>query len=228
MMPADADTVASRTNVPSVKPRWRGVSHHYGFFVALALGAFAVGLAPFGIATFAAVLYSVGLVAMFGVSALYHRGTWSTAQAARMLKLDHTTIFLMIAGTCTAVALLAIDGVFGVVVLAAVWSITAFGIVVEWTPWRAPQGYVTTVYLMLGWVGALGVVGLWSSTGITGVALIAAGGVLYTVGAIVHATHRPDPWPTVFGYHEIFHAFVIGGALLHYIALTALVFPLGA
>jgi len=212
----------------SVKPRLRGVSHFYGFFVALGLGTVAIVIAPAGIATFAAVVYSVGLVAMFGASALYHRPAWTAAQAARFLKLDHTAIFVMIAGTCTAVALLAIDGLIGVIVLVAVWAITALGIVFEWSPLRAPQGYVTAVYLTLGWIGALGVAGLWATTGLLGVALIAVGGVLYTVGAIIHAAHRPDPWPTVFGYHEIFHAFVIGGAVLHYIAVTALVLPRGA
>jgi hemolysin III len=192
------------------------------------LGVVTVADAPAGTATTAAVVYAGALVAMFGASALYHLPAWEANQAARLLQLDHTTIFLMIAGTCTPIALLAIDGPLGTVVLALVWAIAAVGIVFEWIPVRAPRGYVTAVYLALGWVGVLGIGGLWESTGAEGVLLVAGGGVLYTVGAVVHAARRPDPWPAVFGYHEIFHAFVIAAALLHWCAIEFLVLPLGA
>jgi hemolysin III len=216
------------TPITPITPRLRGVSHFYGFFVALALGAFAVASAPAGTATFGAVVYACGLAGMFGASALYHLPAWSPRRSARFLKLDHTTIFVMIAGTCTPIALLAIDGIMGTVVLVAVWAIALGGIVFEWLPVTAPRGYVTTVYLTIGWIGALGTFGLWESTGLLGVILVAAGGLLYTVGAVVHATHRPDPWPEVFGFHEIFHALVIAAAALHYAAITSLVLPLGA
>ena len=211
-----------------VKPALRGVSHFYACFVAVALGTVTVATAPAGTATVAAAVYAAALVGMFTSSALYHRPTWNAAQAARFLKVDHTAIFLMIAGTSTPIALLAISGTLGTVVLALVWTIALGGIVFEWLPVHAPRGYVTAVYLALGWIGVLGLEGLWESTGIEGVLLVAAGGVLYTIGAIVHAARRPDPWPRVFGYHELFHAFVIAAALLHWCAIEFLVLPLGA
>ncbi len=210
------------------KPLLRGVSHLYACGVAVVLGVITVVSAPAGTATVAALVYACALVAMFGASALYHRPAWTAPQAARLLALDHTAIFLMIAGTCTPIALLAIEGTLGTVVLVLVWTVAAAGIVFEWLPTRAPRGYVTAVYLGLGWIGVLGLGGLWETTGAEGVLLVAGGGILYTIGAVVHATRRPDPWPTMFGYHEIFHAFVIAAALLHWCAIQFLVLPLGA
>jgi hemolysin III len=212
---------------PTVKPRLRGISHLYACGVAVVLGTVAVVTAPAGTATVAAVVYAAGMVAMFGASALYHRPRWSDANAARFLKLDHTAIFVMIAGTSTPIALLAVGGTLGDVMLALVWSIAVAGIVFEWLPLPAPPGYVTAVYLTLGWIGVIGLGGMWDTTGAEGVALVAGGGVLYTIGAVVHATHRPDPWPLVFGFHEIFHAFVIVAALAHWVAIEFLVLPLG-
>jgi hemolysin III len=219
--PASASPVAA---LP--KPTLRGVSHFYGMFVALVAAIVLVASAPAGLATFAAAVYGTTLVGMFGASALYHRGNWAPATAARLLQLDHTAIFLLIAGTYTPIALLAVDGALRVATLVAVWSVAAAGIVFEWLPVPAPRGYVTTVYLSLGWIGAFAFVPLWEQTGVLGVALVAGGGLAYTIGAIVHAARKPDPWPEVFGYHEIFHLFVIGAAAMHYCAIAFLVLPL--
>ena len=185
-----------------------------------------VATAPSGLATFAATVYALTLVGMFGASALYHRGNWSPPTARRLLQLDHTAIFLLIAGTYTPIALLAMHGTEQVVTLSAVWLVAAAGIVFEWMPIPAPRGYVTTVYMFLGWIGAFAFVPLYEETGWWGVALIAGGGLCYTIGAIVHAARRPDPWPETFGYHEIFHVFVILAALMHYCAIAFLVLPL--
>jgi hemolysin III len=209
------------------KPRLRGVSHLYAFFASVLLGTVLVVTAPPGLATFGAAVYASALVGMFGASALYHRPEWSPGRARWFLKLDHTAIFLVIAGTATPILLLTSDGAMRTVLLFAVWSITVGGIVYEWLPGTAPRGYVTTVYLVLGWVGIVALGDLWRRTGIAGVALVLGGGVLYTTGAIVHAARRPDPWPHVFGYHEIFHVLVIAAALLHYLALAFCVLPLG-
>jgi hemolysin III len=208
------------------KPRLRGVSHFYALFVALVAAVVVVATAPAGLATFAATVYACTLVGMFAASALYHRGNWSPPTARRLLQLDHTAIFLVIAGTYTPVALLAMDGAERVLILSAVWLITVAGIVFEWMPVPAPRGYVTTVYLFLGWIGAFAFVPLYDATGWLGVGLIALGGVCYTIGAIVHAARWPDPWPATFGYHEIFHVFVILAALLHYCAIAFVVLPL--
>jgi hemolysin III len=219
-----APTIPGLAQLP--KPRFRGTSHFYALFVAVVAAVALVASAPAGLATFAAVVYATTLVGMFGASALYHRGTWSPTTATRLLQLDHTAIFLLIAGTYTPIALLAMEGRTRVVILTAVWVIALAGIVFEWLPYPAPRGYVTTVYLGLGWLGAFAFVPLYDSTGWAGVLLLAGGGLCYTIGAVVHAAHRPDPWPETFGYHEIFHVFVILAALMHYCAIAFLVLPL--
>jgi hemolysin III len=220
----------SRTSVHALylpKPRYRGASHFYALFVAVVAAVVLVVTAPGGLPTFAAALYATSLVGMFGASALYHRGTWSLPTAKRLLQLDHTAIFMLIAGTYTPIALLAMDGTARVATLVAVWGVATAGIVFEWMPIPAPRGYVTTVYLCLGWIGAFSFVPLYDATGWEGVVLIAGGGLLYMIGAIVHAARRPDPWPETFGYHEIFHVFVILAAAVQYCAIAFLVLPLG-
>jgi hemolysin III len=210
-----------------VKPRLRGVSHRYAFFASIAFAIALITSAATGLPRFGATVYGVTLVGMFGASALYHGPKWPPHRARRFLQLDHTAIFLFIAGTTTPMVLLTNHGRVRVLVLGLAWAIALGGIVYEWLPVRPPRGYVTTVYLVIGWVGLLAIGGLWDSTGIAGVALVAAGGALYTVGAIVHAARRPDPWPQVFGYHEVFHLLVIGAAVLHYCAIAFYVLPLG-
>jgi hemolysin III len=208
------------------KPRFRGVSHFYALFVAVVAAVALVATAPPGLATFGAAVYATSLVGMFGASALYHRGTWSLTTARRLLQLDHTAIFLLIAGTYTPIALLATTGATQILTLTAVWTVACAGIVFEWLPIPAPRGYVTTVYIGLGWIGAFAFVPVYEHTGWWGVGLLAGGGLCYMVGAIVHAARKPDPWPEVFGYHEIFHVFVILAALLQYCAIAFLVLPL--
>jgi hemolysin III len=208
------------------KPRFRGVSHFYALFVAVVAAVALVATAPPGLATFGAAVYATSLVGMFGASALYHRGTWSLTTARRLLQLDHTAIFVLIAGTYTPIALLATTGATQILTLTAVWTVAFAGIVFEWLPIPAPRGYVTTVYIGLGWIGAFAFVPVYENTGWWGVGLLAGGGLCYMVGAIVHAARKPDPWPEVFGYHEIFHVFVILAALLQYCAIAFLVLPL--
>lgn len=208
------------------KPRYRGASHFYALFVAIIAAIALVVTAPPGLAMLAAAVYALTLVGMFGASALYHRGNWSPETARHLLKLDHTAIFLLIAGTYTPIALLTMDGAERAAILTAVWLVAAAGILFEWLPYPAPRGYVTTVYLCLGWLGAFAFVPLHDATGWGGVVLVAGGGLCYTIGAIVHAARRPDPWPETFGYHEIFHGFVILAATLHYCAIAFLVLPM--
>jgi hemolysin III len=208
------------------KPRYRGTSHFYALFVAVVAAVVLVATAPEGLATVGAAVYGTTLVGMFGASALYHRGTWEVTTAKRLLQLDHTAIFLMIAGTYTPIALLAMHGGGRVAILAAVWTVALAGIVFEWLPVPAPRGYVTSVYMGLGWLGAFAFVPLYDATGWAGVLLVAGGGLCYSIGAVVHAARRPDPWPDTFGYHEIFHVFVILAAVLHYCAIAFLVLPL--
>jgi len=221
-----ASSTAGAGITVSPKPLLRGVSHLYSLFVAIVAAIALVATSPDEpSATVGATIYAVTLVGMFATSALYHRGNWSLPIARRLLKLDHTAIFLLIAGTYTPIALLATGGTTRVLTLTLVWLAAAGGITFEWTPIPAPRGYVTTVYLVTGSIGAFGLASLWNHVGTGGVALVAGGGLCYAVGAIVHAARRPDPWPTVFGYHEIFHALVIIAAVMHYCAIAFLVLP---
>ena len=202
------------------------MSHEWAFFLFLGTGIALVLAAPAGEATFASVVYASSVCALFGASALYHRITWVSATARRwMRRVDHSMIFLLIAGTYTPFALLALDGTIATVILIAVWSGAAAGIVLNLVWIDAPKWVTALVYITLGWIAVAAFPELVSGVGITGTALVAVGGVLYTVGAVIYARRRPDPAPAVFGYHEIFHLLVIAAAALHYAAVAFVVLP---
>ena len=181
--------------------------------------------APAGEPTACAAVYAFGITAMLGASALLHRGTWRVEQARKLTKVDHTAIYLMIAGTATPMALLAMTGWVQVLVFGAVWLGALVGIVLEWAWYVPPKGWVTTVYITLGWVAIIGFPQLWANIGPAGFTLALLGGTCYTVGAIIHAARRPDPFPAVFGYHEIFHVFVLVAVVSHFVAIAWFVLP---
>jgi hemolysin III len=217
-----ADAKAATTEaIEKVKPRLRGVSHQWAFFAALVAGAALVWAAPPGTPTLAAAIYAGSLAALLGTSALYHRVNWRRPRArAWMRRLDHSMIFLLIAGTLTPFALLVIQGSLATTLLIAVWAGAAAGIVVEMIWVEAPKWVSVVVYLAVGWIGALGFPAIAVEAGLGAAALIAAGGVMYTAGAIVYARQSPDPRPAVFGYHEIFHLLVIAAAIAHFAAVA--------
>jgi hemolysin III len=209
-----------------VKPRLRGVFHQWAFFVALVAGAALVIAAPSGRATFASSVYAVSVVAMFGASALYHRVDWRSLAARRwMRRLDHSMIYLLIAGTYTPFALLVLDGRLARAVLIAVWGGAAVGITLKLLWPDTPKWLTASVYIVLGWVAVIAFPELAEHLGLVGMTLVAGGGVLYTAGAVVYALRRPDPAPAVFGYHEIFHVLVIAAAALQYVAVAAYALP---
>jgi hemolysin III len=207
------------------KPRLRGVVHQWSFFVALIAGALLVAIAPTALARLAAGIYAFGLCALLGASALYHRGNWSARVEPWMRRLDHSMIFVLIAGTYTPIALLALHGTFARVLLFAVWAGAAAGIVFSVLWIEAPAWLVAIVYVALGWFLVAAFPAVLDSVGPVGFGLIAGGGLLYTVGAVVYARARPDPIPTVFGYHEVFHVLVVAAAALHYAAIVGFVLP---
>jgi hemolysin III len=210
------------------KPRLRGVSHEWAFFLSLGAGGALVIAAPTARATLAVAIYAASLSALLGVSALYHRVTWRRPEIRRwMRRLDHSMIFLLIAGTVTPFAVLVLDGPWASTLLVAVWAGAAAGIVVELIWVDAPKWATTAVYLSVGWIGLLGFPGIVVNAGLGAGALIAVGGLLYTVGAIVYARQRPDPNPAVFGYHEIFHLLVIAAAAAHFAAIAIYALPAG-
>lgn len=211
-----------------VKPRLRGVSHQWAFFVALVAGTVLVVAAPAGRATFAAGVYAASVAAMFGASALYHRINWRSVSARRwMRRLDHSMIYVLIAGTYTPFALLVLDGGLARAILITVWSGAAIGIALKMLWPDTPKWLTAAVYVALGWVAIAAFPQLAGELGVLGMSLIAGGGVLYTAGAVVYALRRPDPAPAVFGYHEIFHVLVIAAAVLQYVAVAAYALPAG-
>ena len=163
---------------------------------------------------------------LFGTSALYHRVNWRSVAARRwMRRLDHSAIFLLIAGSYTPFALLVLDGTLADVILVVVWAGAIGGIVLKLVWIDAPKWLVAVIYVALGWVAVAATPELVDELGITGAAMVGLGGLLYTVGAVVYARRRPDPIPEVFGYHEVFHLLVIVAAALQYAVIAFWVLP---
>ncbi len=209
-----------------VKPKLRGVSHEWAFFASLFFGAALILLASTPKATLAVAIYAVSLSALFGTSALYHRVNWKRPNVRRwMRRLDHSMIFFLIAGTYTPFALLALHGTLATAILVVVWVGAIAGAVVEMIWIEHPKWASALIYLALGWVAVVCFPELWSSLGVAGGMLVVAGGALYTAGAVVYATQRPNPNPAIFGYHEVFHLFVIAAALAHFSAIAFFALP---
>ena len=207
------------------KPRLRGVIHQYAFFVALVLGALLVALAPAGRARFAAAVYALSVAGLLGTSALYHRRDWTVRARMWMRRLDHSMIFVLIAGTYTPFALLVLHGGLAKTILIVVWAGAVGGTVLNVFWVRAPKGVTAAVYVALGWVAVAAMPQMTRAIGPVGVGLIMLGGVLYTAGAVIYALRRPNPVPGVFGYHEVFHALVVAAAAAHFAAVAAYALP---
>jgi hemolysin III len=217
---AAADVVAK------VKPRLRGVIHEYSFFAAIALGALLVWQANGGRETAAMAIYAAGICGLFGVSALYHRVTWRPRARAWMRRLDHSMIFVFIAASFTPFALLVLQGPLATAILAVIWGGALAGVVLSLLWIGAPKWVSALVYVALGMVGIVTAPDMWQELGWLPVAGVALGGALYTAGAVIYATGRPDPVPAVFGYHEVFHSLVTGAAATHYAVIAFAVLPL--
>ena len=214
--------------IAKVKPRLRGVSHEWAFFLSLGLGAALIVAAEGTRATVAVAIYSVSLSALFGVSALYHRITWQRPEARRwMRRLDHTMIFFLIAGTVTPFALLVMEPPLATALLVAVWGGALAGTIVELIWVDHPKWVAVVVYVAVGLIGAIGFPAIIAEAGVAAGVLIAAGGLLYVTGAVIYALQRPDPSPNVFGYHEIFHVLVIAAAATHFAAVAFFALPAG-
>jgi hemolysin III len=217
---ATADAIAL------VKPKLRGVSHEWAFFVSLGFGSALIILAKTPEATLAVTIYAVSLWALLGTSALYHRVNWRRPTARQwMRRLDHSMIFFLIAGTYTPFALLVLNGALADAILVVVWTGAIAGAIVEMIWIDHPKWVAALIYLALGWVAVAAFPELWRSMGVAGTLLVAGGGLLYTAGAVVYATQRPNPNPAVFGYHEVFHLLVIAAAVAHFSAIAFFALP---
>jgi hemolysin III len=204
-----------------LKPRLRGVLHQWAFAVSLLAGIGSVLEATSVRARVAVAVYALSVTALFGTSALYHRVDWRTLRARRrMRRFDHTMIFVLIAGTYTPFALLVLHGALGVVILVAVWSAALAGAVFKLVWIDAPAWLGSTLYILIGWIAVVATPELVDRLGIPAVAALALGGILYSAGGVIYARKRPDPAPSVFGYHEVFHALVIAAAALQYLVVV--------
>ena len=211
-----------------LKPRLRGVLHEAAFAVSLVTGTALVCLAEPGRARLAATVYAVSVALLFGTSAAYHRGPWTGRAYDVMKRLDHSMIFILIAGTYTPFALLLLEGTARWVVFSIVWGGALAGVVLRNAVRRPARWLFVALYLALGWV-ALGVLPqLKEAGGWPVVVLLLVGGALYTAGAIVFALQRPDPSPRWFGFHEVFHAFTLAAFVTHYIAVSFATYGAGA
>jgi hemolysin III len=211
-----------------VKPKLRGWIHQGAFPVSVLAGAILVIAASDGRERLALAIYAVSLSALLGTSALYHRVNWKRPRARLwMRRLDHSMIFLLIAGTLTPFALLVLDGPLANAILIAAWGGAAAGIVVELVWVDSPKWVSVAVYLGVGWIGAVAFPAIVAQAGLGAGILIAFGGLLYTIGAVIYAMQRPDPNPRVFGYHEIFHVLVVAAAAAHFVAIALYASPSG-
>ena len=201
-------------------PRLRGVTHAYAFWLALAAAITLIVITPAGAPRMAAAVYGAGLCALFGGSGLYHRWRWHPRWRPILRRIDHSTIYVFIAACYTPVALLVLDGRLRWAVLVTVWVGAALGVAFSVAWISAPRALSAATYIALGWVAAICFPQLSEALPLTPMILIAAGGVLYTVGAVIFALGRPNPWPRTFGFHEIFHVFVILAAVAHFVAMA--------
>jgi hemolysin III len=205
---------------PLIVPRLRGVSHSVAFLLAIAAATIVIVLAPAGRATVAVAIYGTGLMALFGASALYHRWPGPAHLKPVLRRVDHSTIFVFIAACYTPIALIVLHGALRWVVLAVAWSGAAAGVALSIGAPRAPRYLVAASYLALGWVVLIAVPQMLAKLGPVPLILLAAGGLLYSAGAVIYALQRPDPWPRTFGFHEIFHVLVILAATVQYIVVV--------
>ena len=221
--PAEAIAAA----VAELKPRLRGWLHAYAAAISIASGVALIAVAAAlrgGPAAASTSIYAATVTLLFGTSAIYHRLNWSPRAHAVMRRLDHSMIFVFIAGTYTPIAALTLPNSSALAVLVVVWTGALFGVGLQ-TAWpTAPRWLSVPCYIALGWVAVFILPDLLHNGGVAAFTLIVAGGLIYTVGAVVYGVKRPNPYPGTFGFHEVFHACTLLAALCHYVAIWLAVF----
>ena len=210
-----------------MRPRFRGVLHLVALFAACVIGAFFVAYADGGRVTVAASIFAASVVTMLAVSALYHRVTWGPRARPWLRRADHAGVYFLIAGTYTPVGLLSLHGPLQRIVLGIVWGGAAAAALTKFCWVRAPKWLSVALGIALGWVGVAAMPQLERHAGPGAVGLLAAGGLAYTAGAIVYARRKPDPIPSVFGYHEVFHALTLVALACQYTAIAFFVVKVG-
>ena len=202
------------------RPVWRGKMHSWTFFASIPAGIALIVLAQGAAATVGAAIYSATLLLLFGTSAAYHRLAQSERARSIMQRLDHSMIYLLIAGTYVPLCLVAMPRSWGIPMLAIIGTLAAIGVVLKLAFFHGARYVSHSLYVVMGWVAIVAVPVLIDSLTTVQFALIVAGGVAYTIGMPVLLTRRPNPWPTTFGYHEVWHLLTVIAAGLHFAAVA--------
>ncbi|MDA0184382.1 hemolysin III family protein [Solirubrobacter phytolaccae] len=213
-------TSPATTAAEELVPLLRGRLHAYAFWAALLAAAALVALAPSSTARAACAIYGTALCALFAISALYHRWRWDPRWRPLMRRLDHSTIHIFIAASTTPLALLVLDGQLQTFVLTCSWLGALGGIVLSVAWIDAPRALVALSYVLVGWAALIGIPQMVDRLPATPLILLASGAVLYIGGALVYATRRPNPWPRVCGFHEVFHGLVVAAAVTHFVTMA--------
>ncbi len=206
------------------KPLLRGHFHQSAFFAAMGAGAMLIAWAPAGALSFYAAIYTLGLGTLFGISALYHRPTWGPVGRRWMRRFDHSGIFFFIGVTFTPICRLGLPGSKGIQMLNLIWMGCSVGIAQSMLWLKAPKWWVATLCVIVGWLAFPFMAELNASMGLVNTQLLFLGGLIYTIGAAIYALRRPDPIPTHFGYHEIFHLLVVIASIMHFVLIHRLIF----
>lgn len=222
-MPAEAK-VAVLGDPGSQQPLLRGVSHLGALIAATAGAAWLLLIADSPSAYVGGAIFGATLILLYGISASYHRMSWKPTLRRVLRRLDHAMIFVLIAGTYTPLCL-KISLAWGIPMLSVVWGIAGAGVLLRLAWLGGPRWLSVTLYVMLGWLALVAASELLEEFASGPLVMLVVGGVLYTLGGAVYATGRPDPWPRVFGYHEVFHLLVIAGSAVHYSLIAAFVLP---
>ena len=213
----------TKLSSPSLpRPAMRG--HIHRWFAVLSVPAFIVliCLAQSATARIAMAIYGIGVAAMLGVSAVYHSGRLSDSAQKTFRRLDHSTILLAVTGSYTAVTTLTLKGRSEITLLVFVWTAATIGVIIRMAWMQAPSAVIASVYLLVGWSALIEIGALSAALNAIDTALLWGGGALYSIGAVIYAAKRPNPFPRFFGFHEIFHSLVAGAATVHYVLVLRL------
>ena len=206
-------------NVIHPKPLLRGWMHLAWCELSLVVGTLFV-VQALGRDRVGAVIYAAALSGLFGASALYHRGRWRPRVHALLQRVDHAMIFVLIAGTATPIFLATVQRPISILLLVLMWTSAGVALVSHLVWMKAPEWLIGGIYIGLGLLAGVALPAVWVHTGVIGVGLLVAGGLLYIAGALIYHRRQPDPWPTIFGFHEVFHGFVCAAATLQFVAIA--------